>query len=914
MNDLINFREKFDVLKATKEQSSMYELFKKSCDIKNAILKNSTITLECATNSELSNIRKNILNDIKQFQKSIKDYVLSVEDDSENVNYATITDFKSAKKELAELITQEEDLNIYDNDNNSGFLNLKEIPGLKKHEETLNIVKESCEKSKYTVLMIGEYQSGKTTTLEAICEGRHINAIGTGNATSAVPMYVSYSEKENFNIEWKSKERLKQIFTYLIEVFDDFKYQEFDLDNEETRKTWLSKIEELRNSNSCPPDIKQIAICSLLLKYYKTKELDEFVNNITNSHIPSITKFPDEINQRWKNFGSDNFKIEESLFIFVEQVNYYCPSTILKDLNCTFIDCPGLFNNSYDTEITNKILANVNAIMYLLPYEKGFGKNVNDSIYKIKNHYKDVHRKLFIAQNLSLIKDNLFIEDNCDKIRNMFGEKKEVVLYDAHLAYLGQTLYSYNHNLLSSEDVSHFCKPVEIKKIKEKTEIEFKDFDEAFKYHIKSYLDIIESSEFPPKAEAIINASNFNELITKLQEFINENEAYSIIVGEGVDKLSSELTSLRTTLYTSHIEPYFAGKEKIESLWENRLSKAETFQTTVSNIKEKILFGNNNNRGELSKRLTEEVYKKLFTNDFYNDLFGTISDTIYNNRTKITAYMGIRGFDKQAFKNFITPLINKEIFELINGRIKYWHNILKTGQDQDFANIFTPRMKELEVTLKDEWRELFYDYDNKNFQLHNYISLHPYIEDYYKDMNNNIIGQSYGHFGSTVSQIAIPATIVAEIGVIVGSIAAMVSTAVAVLFAVGFLNPIGWGAILVGGPAIALSIATRGKEWVRKEFKKLFKSELSEVFYRENIYSKFTGIIETQINVILKKCNETISLNIEKMKMERDIATSLSEEDSEKNCIEAVDAISTINQQLRKYKDFKEKHVIYEEA
>ena len=914
MNELINFLEKFNILKQTKEQFLINELLNKACSIKKAILKSNTISLECETNSDLANIRKELLDDIKQFQNSIIESVLSIEDDSENANYATIKDFNSAKEELAELTTQEKDLNIYDNDNNSGFLILEEIPELKKHKETLNIVKESCEKNKYTVLMIGEYQSGKTTMLEAICEGRHINAIGTGSATSAVPVYVSYSEEDSFDIEWKSKERLKQLFTHLIEEFDDFIYQEFDLDNEETRNTWLLKFEDLRNSNSCPRNIKQIAICSLLLKYYKTNELDEFVNNITNSHIPSITKFPNNFENRWKEFGSDNFNIEESLFIFVEQVNYYCPSTVLKYLNCTFIDCPGLFNNSYDTEITNRILANVNAIIYILPYNKAFGENVSDSLHEIKNNYKDIHRKLFIVQNISHKLDNNFLGNNCVLIKNMFGEK-EYITYDAHLAYIGQTLYSYNHNLLSEADICHFCKPVvKINPItKHETKIEFKDFEEAFKYHIKGYLDIIESSEFPPKTEVIINTSNFNNLITELQEFINENEAYSIIVGEGVDKLSSELTSLRTTLYTSYIEPYFAGKEKTELLWQNRLNKAEVFQTAVSNIKDKILFGNDNNREKLSTRLTEEVYKKLFTKGFYYEIFDTISDTIYDNRTKITTYMGIRGFDKQAYKNFITPLINDNIFKLINSRIIYWHNILQNGQDQDFVNFFTPRMKELEVTLKDEWRELFNDNDNKNFQLHNYISLYSHIEDYYKEVNNNI-GQSYGRFGSTFSQIAVPASILAEIGVIVGSIATIVSTVVAIAMAVGLINPLGWIALLAGGVATATLIAIKGKEWVRKEFKNLFIGELIETFDKENIYSKFYNMIEIQITAILEKCNEKISLNIEKMKMERDIATSLSEEDCENNCIQAVDITNTINQQLKKYKEFKEKHVIYGKA
>lgn len=903
--------EKFVVLQKNKDLFTAHYLLKAASNIRDAIVTNDIITSACITNQELSEERKKILTNIKQFQDKVINVVSSKKCEIDNVGYASIKDFASAKKELLELINEETHLEIYSQNANLSIL--KNTQEVEKHVETLRSVDAHCTNNKYTVLIMGEFQSGKTTTLDALCGGRHIGAIGDGTATSAVPVSVSYSETDNIIINWKTKAQLQQLFSHLIQEFEDFDYDQFDLDDKSHRDIWLSKLETLRKSKACPNDIKYMALCSLVLKYYKTDQLSAQINRLaTINNVHSITRFPVKFEYRWKTKGYADFNIEESLFIFINQVDCFCPSNILKKLNCTFIDSPGQFNSSYDTEVTENIMARVHAIMYLLPYHKGIGQDVCQSLYTILNNYRDVHRKLFIVNNISLKKDNLFVAGNCDEVKRMFGDQKSVTVYDAQLAYMGQAQHSYNNHLLSQEDIQYFSRPIcRVNPVNGvQTKRVFESFENAFNYHIKSYLNICKWSDVPVP-EITIKESGFNNLIDSLHRFIEENEAYSIIVSEGVDKLSIELTALRARLYALYIEPYVLGKGKIESLWKNRLEKANLFDRKMNRMTKKSLFDSEGYTESVCNRLTDAIYNKLFTEDFYEHLISEISYALYDNKGMITSYINLTGFDKDGYSRFISPIINKIISNQIGSKIMYWRTIVQSGQDQSFTDIFTPKMKEIELSLKMEWRELFAD--DKAFQIQNYVSIYTDIKDYYRNTSNGV-DDEYGRFGSAYSQIAIPTALLAEIGVVTSSIAISLGGAIALAILLGIANPVGWVLFLIGGAALAIITIGRSKEWIRNKFKEYMTPDLKKMFREKDVYGSIKRIIEGEIKSILNLCEKTISLDTQKMETEREIATSSPEKVIENNCFEAIEVMDVINRQLKKYEDYKKKHVIYDEA
>ena len=273
---LKELEEKFLILKKAAEHLSVNEQLTTASVIRDAIVSDNTISEACTADCAVAERRERILDEIKLFidstideKNSNREYLINRE------GHAIVTDFSMAKKVLGELATSELEQSVL---NKAEYLKLlSEIKEHKKHLDTLKRVESDCKYGRYKVLLMGEFQSGKTTTLDALCDGRHIGAIGGGTATTAVPVSVSYAEQESMVIRWRSKDLLLEVvFAELKLYIEDFCVDNFNIDNLEERKTLLEQIEKIRScENIKVDDAKILSLASMVLNFYGTKSLVE---------------------------------------------------------------------------------------------------------------------------------------------------------------------------------------------------------------------------------------------------------------------------------------------------------------------------------------------------------------------------------------------------------------------------------------------------------------------------------------------------------------------------------------------------------------------------------------------------------------------------------------------------------------
>lgn len=900
MNNIQVYEDKFNTLIISGEHFGAYERLTLANGIKDAILSDIEISNLCDDNGDIRHRRTQLLSKIKEYQDSV---IVSVSSRVNNeVTYeGSIKDFTKARSGLMQLAIDE--LRSYDNVTIPDVV--RSSPKYEEHKRSLNRIFENCANQKYNILILGEFQTGKTTTINALCDGRHIGAMGNGTATSAVPMSVSYADKDDIKIDWRSKDQLKQLFEYANRIFDDFNYSEFELDNANHRDIWLNRLEELRKSKDCPTDIKSIAIYSLILRYYGTTELNEAKDRLSSIISVSSVKFPNDFENRWKKGGYSAFNVDEIIFTFINIINCYCDSETLKQLNCTIIDSPGLFYNQYDTTITENLMLEAHAILYLLPHDKVRGQDEIESLVNIKNDYKDFHRKLFIAQNFSYCQNRKEVYDsNRNIVSRLFGEDQVVVRYDARLSYLGQVLKAFQNGKLSNDDKLDFTKPIveEHPLFGGKIRIEFDgDFNKAFNHYFNAYQQVCPiicgwNNMLTP--DVIVKDSGLINLVERLRKFIEDNEAYSIILSSGIFTLRDELLMLMSELRSDYITPYLKGKDTIKDLWDQKLDKANKFAKYLAEKVQFKLFKSTGKESSLSHRLTNCIYNKLFTDSFYNNLYDDICNAIYDNKGKITGYIGISGFDKEAFSGYITPIISKIIQHHITTKISYWHSIIASGQDQDFASIFTPKMEVLELELENKWNELYAEYGDIEYI--NYVNSCTNIQSYVNNGNN--FGSSYyGTFRHRYTQVAIPAAFVLEIAAIVGCMVGSLAAAIGGVIALGLTNPVGWVVFIVGGGVLGVLTGGKSKEWMRNQFIGLMKPDLKKMFEENNVYDAIKGIVKNDINQMLKECQSSIAVDIKKMELKRDLVLSSPDELSERNCFSAIGQMELFNKQIEQY-------------
>lgn len=895
-------REKLELLQNHSTDLNIRTILESAAILRNNICNDPVIT-DCSNScGNILDQRKQLLDDIQTYQQDVIQQSIRLEI-STDPSSAVVADFDKAKISLSRMIEEELEANLFSETEEPHLFN--NIEQCKTHLTTLHQVNDNCLHNRYKVLIMGDFQSGKSTTLDALCDGRHISAIGDGTATSAVLVSATYGEKESMNIVWRNKEQFKPIFHHIIQYLPDFGWDTFDLDDKEARTCLAAKIDDFRRSENCPSisegDAKFLMLAAFVLHFYNTAELKRKKASLQSiSDISNITRFPKDGESKWKKSGMANFCINDTIFIFIERVDCHVRSNTLKDLNCTVIDSPGLFNSSYDTMVTEAAMIDAHAIIYILPYQKGIGQDVCKSLFTIRDNYKDVHTKLFVVNNLQLTRNNAFYDSNCEQIRAMFGADKDIYPYDAKLSYLAQLQKSYGNGALSNMDYSHLMQVV-IKSFKgEKTTIKFNLFNEAWNHQIHEYVPLFVNAG--DSHEKLLDTSGFSDMIIGLKRFITLNKAHAVILSDGVNLMTEELESIKDSLYRLYIEPYCSSSEILGALWSSRIEKAEDFQAYMLNLVRKELF-QDNGQGVLCKRISDEEGAKLFTSSFYHDLATEISSVLYEHKTELLATKLLFKSNKELFKQRFTelamPWIRKTITEIIWGKINYLLNLIQSRQDTTMDGLFVPVMDKVEEKLKGKWQSLYGD--DKSVRMENYMALPKHLSVLEKaDMNQNTYTPNA--LSSNWVDLTLLAGLVADISSVVASIAAMISGWIIAILCDPTLVTAFLAMALGLGGLVAIAMAP---DAIRRKFINILSKEIQPKLEKTN---NFNTIIHKLMETALNKYVDSLSVNIQKMKNERDWAL-IPNSNQESLCFRAVETILKINSQIITYEEYKQKNI-----
>lgn len=903
LNKLSDATAKLDIIKANIEHLGLRAALENAAVLRENVCKDHEITEGCNSDAGISSERKRILDLIRAFQIELITETIGRNTGCET-SYSTVADFKKAKAEMSEMIDAEISDNLFADDGQNSIF--EKMEGCAGHMASLHRVKRNCDDDKYIILLMGEFQAGKSTTLDALCDGHHISAIGDGTATSAVLISVSYAPEESINIRWKNKEQLTQILYRLKIFFPGFDWESFDLDVSKSREELSLLIENLRQSGNCPKigkaDSKFIMISHFLLKYYSSAELEQKKDALRNvTEIPNVTRFPKKGEVKWQKSGLETFGIEEALFVFIDSVECYTPSETLRRLNCIVIDSPGLFNSTYDTMITQQAMIDAHAILYLLPRHKGIGEDNCGSLYYIKDNYSEVHSKLFIVNNLDFTLDCGFFTSNCETVKAMFGEEKEVYPYDARLSYLTQLKKSYCSGGLKEGDYSHLMSASRMSVRGARTKV-FTDFNEAWTHHIGKYrsCDDVDISGTP---EELLCQAGFSDMISALEAFVTKNKAYAMIVSNGIDVMSSELTSIVGSLYRQYVETYVSSFEEMEGRWRDRISKAEKFQSDMSGFVWDALF--TGKKSSLLERITDEEYRKLFTGDYFQELAEAIAGVLYDNKSSLLLTKTLFNTDKELFKQrFLaraTPWIEKEILNLLSTKILYMCTTIDRNQDSTITNIFKPAIESVEVRLANRWAEEFEG--ESGFKMSDYVSIPKNLSGV---LSESVDCDQYntGSMASGMLDLTLIGGLVAQIAATVTGIASMVAGYITAIFC----DPTGAslaGALLLGvGGTIIVAFAP---DYVRSKFIRPLAKQIRPKLESEGGVG-FRSIIRRQLYETFSLYAHGIRVDIQKMKNERDIALA-PQADQEALCIRAAEAIAKINKQLDIYDDYKKENL-----
>lgn len=321
---------------------------------------------------------------------------------------------------------------IYENKRNQLIVLIENIlkTATSLPEKSRNELEDTISKLKrnsFEIVVVGEFQGGKSTLFDTICDGRDLSPRGSGIKTSACKISaqsVPAEEKERVVLRWKNDEELMLTMLDLVKdnlMDDPNAYALFtkknstgdlilpslsdnsirDLATKALTKEWETYC---KRPAAYDPEqtgrLDLLQISWIILNFYNNPELKQLrtKTQISPDELKSLVVFPIDWTIRWaKDKKETKWRFEEVPFVFLGEAEAYIHSRNLERLGCVITDCPGLFAGPWDTMIAHNAMINADAILYLI----GGEKQVTDSDLRALAHIRntDQGHKVFFAIN-----------------------------------------------------------------------------------------------------------------------------------------------------------------------------------------------------------------------------------------------------------------------------------------------------------------------------------------------------------------------------------------------------------------------------------------------------------------------------------------------------------------------------------
>lgn len=442
---------------------------------------------------------------------------------------------------------------------------LKEASSEQKRTEQYETPEEQLRSDAYTLVLIGEFQSGKSTLFNYLCDGRELSPVGpngggvrtSGCKVTAHPLEEGAEERAE--VQWRSKEQLLSALGGLLTVYFEeptstsyLTEKEIDLDKPEDRAkladfAWQHFKE---NKSTIKDEARELLRFTLIVCKFYDRFADRCRNGKTVCSLEDavrLTSYPQDWCARWLEIETSEdetlsaFTEDKVNFAFCGGVEYFLDSGILRDLGCSIIDCPGLFISKWDSEIAERCIKDANAILYMFAGSKA----LTEGDLGVLNHIelKGGKHKIIFGANLRVPRDqwdNILTNAIQPTLASKGFENPVVHNFHSALALRSRELMLEEYGELSSistnaiqHDISLSSKKemsisTHLRRLLNRYIANLTNFDRTLTDYQDDWYELDEESGVP----AFIKEAN---------KFVVKNRATSILVRQGTNKISESL-------------------------------------------------------------------------------------------------------------------------------------------------------------------------------------------------------------------------------------------------------------------------------------------------------------------------------------------------------------------------------------
>lgn len=631
--------------------------------------------------------------------------------------------------------------------------------------------------NQFNIVLIGEFQGGKSTTFNAMCGGREISPRGAMTKTSAICLTatnISDPTKEEYaEVRWKNNSELRDMISEVIKFASINGGVDFDFNNPSHMGNLRNQVEKMRNDGSIPIEGNEIVrIAQLLIAFYGSTELKKYCSR-TNFKIEEIAKiavFPSDWESRWSKAHSiDNvrqlFKVEEVLFAFVSDIQIHVHSDSLARLGCSLTDCPGLFASQFDTQVAINAMNKSNAVIYLLG-NKAIGEGDKKSIMEVMRR-KALRDKVFFALNQkekNIVTERV-VEADKAAIKDMGFGDVEITSFNALLFFLCEFGKAKLSGKIDDYSLQRF-KEVAVNNGYEADVIEelwaeiAGDCGRAIGQ--KDAGKVVELTD-----ESVIvthSASSCDKVIGAIENDIVSKKAKSILVDSGAAKIKESLDGIAARLQDDENRAN-ESVEKCEQEFENAMKAYEQFMNDVDNIL------NNAFPQNVIHSIALSAFTELITDsDVVDRMAKKISEDV-DSTLKFWGKLKLIAMSDEEKKSQFQPIIENAINTELGNDLNVWVNSMTKGEHELFKGMIQPLLENVATNINMKWEMCV----TSNPLLHGYKVVVPSIGDPSTFISKDNLIAEFGEaaIDNAVSDIG-DVLVGAIVGAIIGAIIAWI--------------------------------------------------------------------------------------------------------------------------------------------
>ena len=452
---------------------------------------------------------------------------------------------------------------------------LNEARNIQNRTEHYETPEAQLKADSYTLVLIGEFQSGKSTLFNYLCDGKELSPVGpsgggvrtSGCKVTAHPLQDGESNRAV--VYWRNKSQLLSALGGLLTVYFEnptstsyLTEREIDLDKYEDRDklagfAWQELLENKKSRLLKDEELELLRFTLILCKFY-----DRFAQRCADSKIECniedavrLASYPQDWCKKWQQIEEwedkklSSFSEDDVNFAFCAGVEYFLDSAVLRELGCSIIDCPGLFVSKWATEIVERCIKDADAILYMFAGTKVLTQGDLKALQATAN--MGGKHKIIFGANLRVARDQWNrILDNAiiPTLKNNGFENPEVHNFHSAIALRSREIMLCECECLPpmseqaiKQDIEMSGKPLPVEKYLRRLLTKYVDTFTDYEESVDDY-----DGNWP----ALEQLSGVPDFIQGANGFVVKNRAVSVLVRQGSDKINASLKSAKADLST----------------------------------------------------------------------------------------------------------------------------------------------------------------------------------------------------------------------------------------------------------------------------------------------------------------------------------------------------------------------------